>query len=288
MNVHDLKNSFQYAMHGNGAYKGLRQTNTLDAMLYWYGRGVHIFEIDMARTSDDRYVAVAHTVDRKSMIRLEIPEEPRAYDYGWFMSQKLFPLTTGGLTPLSLESIVEFLEQHMDCVIMLDLFGFFTEQDIEHFLDALDPLVDGKPQLRDRLLLEAYNRTMSRAIFRRSDSYCIIYCARYEGNQEKDGFVPVDDLLEYNISFVSYPWMYHKLYPSEIKAYVDAGFTVFSRTRYNFQDRLLKAEGVSVNIVAYRFDGLKIMVQWPLYMLSCIRRMLSKWKMKKLIGRGEV
>ena len=126
MTVFDLKNGFQYAMHGNGAYKGLRQTNTLDALLYWYNKGVRVFEIDMARTDDNQYVAVAHDMKDKSLRRLEIFNPPKYRTAEWFMQQKLFSVSTKGLKPLSLQSIVNILKEHQDMIIMLDLFGMFS------------------------------------------------------------------------------------------------------------------------------------------------------------------
>lgn len=155
MDLTSLKGQYNYCMHGLGAIGGLRQTNTLEAFNRWYKRGVRVFEFDIARTEDDRYVAVAHTVDEKSMFRMEITEKPQEYTYDWYMGQKLFPKSTKGLTPLSLESIIQLLVKHNDCVFMLDLFGMFTEDKTKHFLNAIDTVVGieevryNAPQRRD-------------------------------------------------------------------------------------------------------------------------------------------
>lgn len=104
MTITDLSKGFHYCMHGLGAYKGLRQTNTLEALNYWYKKGVRVFELDIAITDDNQYFAVAHTVDAPSMKRLDIVERPQKYTFDWFMSKKLFPVTTKGLTPISLQN----------------------------------------------------------------------------------------------------------------------------------------------------------------------------------------
>lgn len=278
--LQNLKTRYCYCMHGLGAVKGLRQTNTLEAFNLWYKRGVRVFEFDLAKTDDNKYVAVAHTVDKKSMTRMEILEEPDCYSYEWFMKQRLFPLTAGGLTPLSLSDVFELLNSHKDCIFMLDLFGMFTGLDLIPFLEAADSLITNYNDINDRLLLEAYNRQMSDTISSHSSKYNIIYCVRYEGNTDKDGAVPIEYLKDKQISFVSYPWMYEKDFPGEIKAYSEAGITVFSRTKYNTKNKKLQAAGVSVNIVGYKFSGALILIQYPLYVLACVNRLISKVKIK--------
>ena len=79
MTVHELKGKFNYCMHGLGAFAGVRQTNTKEAFLRWYKKGVKVFEFDIGKTTDNKYVAVAHTVDEKSMRRMEVFEKPNVY-----------------------------------------------------------------------------------------------------------------------------------------------------------------------------------------------------------------
>lgn len=244
---------FQYAMHGLGAYKGLRQTNTLEALQYWYAKGVRIFEIDIAITDDNQYVAVAHTVDQKSMKRLEILEEPVQYDKSWFMSQKLFPLTTKGLTPLDFFSICDLLSKYSDMIFMIDIFGFFEKSQTAALLNSLSEVLTQKKFLKDRILVEAYNMDMAHVINERG--YQIIYCGRYEYDTD-----PIDiesrirTLQSLNVKYVSYPWMYHDRFPGEIEQYVKSGINVFSRTKYNNKTAELKKSGVMVNIVACVFN----------------------------------
>ncbi len=283
MNISELKGSYNYAMHGNGAYKGLRQTNTREAFEYWHKKGVKVFEIDFARTSDDKYVAIAHTVEDKSLRRLEIldlpPMEERTEE--WFMAQKLFSISTGGLTPLSLNTCVDTARSNEDCVFVFDLFGFFTVDESKNFALALKDYIGSDNKLWERILLEAYNQEMCEGLAEGAPEGNIIYCARYEYNDKEGGAVSPEWLLERNIRFVSYPWKYESLFKGEIEKYSSSGITVFSRTKFNTKNGKLKAAGVSVNLIAKRFDGIKILYQYPCYMLTYFKRFYVKKLVQK-------
>ncbi len=274
-----LKTGYHYCMHGLGAVGGVRQTNTLEAFQRWYYKGVRVFEYDLAITEDKQYVAVAHTVDQKSMRRMEVLEIPESYSFDWFMQQRLFSYTTKGLTPLSLADVIRLLKENTDCCFMLDLFGMFTAAELTPFLEALDLLVAEDENVKSRLLLEAYNEEMAETIYGHSAQYNIIYCARYEGHMDGEA-VSVAYLRAHGIEFVSYPWMYTEHFPEEIKMYTDAGMTVFSRTVFNTKVKALKKVGVTVNIVSYQFHGWKIIYEFPLYALACVKRILMKFKIK--------
>lgn len=273
--VHQLKDSFQYAMHGCGAYKGLRQTNTKEAIIHWYEKGVRVMEIDIAPTSDGDYVAVAHHLDKKDLRRLEIFNLPESRTKDWFMSQKLFSISTSGLTPLSLESIVNLMKEKEDLIVMFDLFGLFSKEGSRQFIEKLKPYMDD-PNLWDRCLLESYNIPMIEGIHTAQEEANIIACVRYEKNINEKETISPEDLLSKDVKFVSYPWYIQKLHPGEIKQYSDAGITVFSRTKSNRWTAQLINEGVSVNIVANRFDRFLMPIQWALYVTTYFKRIYIK------------
>ena len=263
-------------MHGLGAYRGLRQTNTYDAMVHWYNKGIRVFEIDMAKTTDGKYVAIAHDLSDKALRRVELFSLPENRTQDWFMAQKLFSISTHGLKPLSLESIIDFTKEKEDVVVMLDLFGMFGSKDTKLFVESLQEIVGSATSIWSRLLLEAYNLYMIQGIQQAGDLAQIIYCARYEGNADKQESISPNELLRRGISFVSYPWRYSKQHPREIREYANANITVFTRTVFNTKDRQLKVDGVSVNIIAKRFDGVFIVGQLPIYMASYVKRILVK------------
>lgn len=275
MTVHELKGKFNYCMHGLGAFAGVRQTNTKEAFLRWYKKGVKVFEFDIGKTDDSKYVAVAHTVDEKSMRRMEVFEKPDIYAYDWFMKQTLFSLSTKGLTPISLQNIVDMLSDYKDAVFMLDLFGMFAKEQILKFLEALTFCIGEKKELHERLLIEAYT-TETVALISKS-GYKGIYCARYEYNTgENDVESVISFLKENDIFFISYPFMYTEMFPGEIEKYSKSGMTVFSRTKYNNKNKKLIESGVSVNIVSYVFEKKVCVFQYMRYMLACTRRLLAK------------
>lgn len=273
--VHQLKDSFQYAMHGCGAYKGLRQTNTKEAILHWYNKGVRVMEIDMAPTSDGDYVAVAHHLDKKDLRRLEIFNLPKSRTRDWFMSQKLFCISTSGLTPLSLESIVDLMKEKEDLIVMFDLFGLFSEEESKQFVEKLKTYIND-PCLWDRCLIESYNIPMIEGIHTAKEEANIIACVRYEENINEKEIISPEELLSKDVKFVSYPWYIQSQHPGEIYQYAKAGITVFSRTKSNRQSAQLIREGVSVNIVAKRFNRFLMPIQWALYMTTYLKRICIK------------
>lgn len=280
MTVNDLKNTYQYAMHGNGAYKGLRQTNTLEAMEHWYKKGVRVFEIDMARTSDNEYVAVAHYLNKKDLNRIEIFDISEQCALDWFMRQKLFSISTYGLKPLSLQTIVEQLRLHEDLIVMLDLFGMFTRAEAAALTCAVQNCIGNSDALWDRLLLEAYNEEMADGIQCTESRAHVIACVRYEENEHDAQIVSPQMLLDRGIHFISYPWMYTAEHPGELEAFSKSGITVFSRTKDNTLEKKLRAAGVHVNILAQRYDGARILYQYPLYLLTYLKRIAVKCYIK--------
>ncbi len=275
MTNRDIANGFYYCMHGLGAYAGLRQTNALEALEYWYGKGVRIFEMDFAQTSDNQFVAIAHSVDKKSLMRLDIVEIPHSYTYKWFMSQRLFPVTTKGLTPISLQMIPDLLMKYPDMIIMMDMFGLFKFEDANLFCSSLVRIIGQRLELKDRILVEVYNNSMSLAV--KTCGLEGIYGARHEHDSMViDIPTRINELRDLGISYISYPFKYSRAFPDEIQQYVQAGFIVFSRTLYNTKVKLLKSLGVHVNIVDYKFDGLYSPFQACSYFIACLKRLIAK------------
>lgn len=279
ISVHQLKGSFSYAMHGNGAYKGLRQTNTREAMEYWYAKGIRIFEIDMAKTADEDYVAVAHYLNKKDLRRLEIFDIPNTCTKDWFIGQKLFSISTSGLTPLCLEDIIHLLRKYEDMMVMLDLFGLFQRFEAAAFVQRLQDLIKGT-NLWDRILIESYNDDMTIGIQSVTKKANIIVCVRSELNDTMLHIISPSHLLSQSIQFISYPWRYVRKFPSELPEYVDAGIIVVSRTKSNIGSQRLRNAGIWVNLVANRYDKWLMPFQWLCYMLTYTKRIVIKIYLK--------
>lgn len=275
MELDALKTGFHYCMHGLGAFAGVRQTNTKEAFYRWYKKGIKCFEFDIGKTADNKYVAVAHTVDKKSMRRMEVFEEPKEYTESWFMSQTLFSLSTKGLTPMSLNDIIKLLIKHEDIVVMLDLFGLFEKTEILDFLAALSDSIGDNKTIKERLLVESYS--LEAAGFIAQHDYRGIYCARHEYNTAEINIAETISFLKANnVLFISYPFMYNESFKGELENYSKNGLTVFSRTKYNNKQKELSSYGVTVNIVSFVFDKKLFLFQYMAYMCACFRRLLAK------------
>ena len=71
-----FRNEFTFCMHACGLIYGLMFTNSLEALLYWYSKGIRMFEIDIDYAGDEKFVA-CHSFSRESFINMEITNIPR-------------------------------------------------------------------------------------------------------------------------------------------------------------------------------------------------------------------
>ncbi len=256
-NVIDLKGNFIYAMHGGGAIYGKRQTNSLDAIDYWYNRGKRVFEFDLAVTYDGQYVAVAHYLNQADLGKLEINEIPPECTEAWFMNQKLYSKTTAGLSPLSLKLIIDKLISKPDILVMLDLYGMFTIEESQKLSNRLKMLISDHVELYDRLLVEVYCDDMVKGIKSQGNGFNLIYGIDY-GTIEYYGIdnkVTPEYLKKESIDFVSYPFLYTKGHQGELETFAENGFCIFCRTKSNVRFKQLKELGVNVNLIDYYYEG---------------------------------
>ncbi len=200
-NVCDLKNSFHVAMHAMGSYHKLTYTNSREAFLSWYAKGLRIFEVDLAETEDKKFVCIAHRMAYKDLKRVGISAIPNHLTAEWFLRQKLFPHMSKGLTPLSLEDLIDLLKQYQDVILMLDLFGQFERHAIERFSHCLKGFAGEDTSIIDRLLIETYNEEMTAAILKLIPGAHIIYGID-DAAGENNAVVSVRRMKEMGIEFV--------------------------------------------------------------------------------------
>ncbi len=256
-NVFELKGGFYYAMHGGGAVCGKKHTNSKDAIDYWYKIGKRIFEFDLAPTSDGHYVAIAHHLNKSDLNNVEIYNIPSDCTEEWFLQQHLYGRTTLGLTPLSLKRIIEKMEENPDVIVMLDLYGIFSEEATCRFGCELDTILRGRSDILNRLLVEVYCPDMIRGIRESGNQFNLIYGVDY-GTIENYGIAnktTPDYLKEQGVGFVSYPLFYSKEHPGELDKFVSAGFCMFCRTSSNVRTDQLKKIGIHVNLIDTYYEG---------------------------------
>ena len=251
MKIQDLKTSFHYGMHGCGSYKGTNHVNSLEAMRYWMQKGVEIFEIDMARTSDDKYVALAHTMNAHCLKAVEInPYRDKSmdkYSEAWFMRNKLCERTTGGLSPMNLDVIVNEMAEHPEIIVMFDLWGLWDSDSTYSFSEQLLEKASG--DIKERCLLEVYNKEMLSGIKNASPELHTMYCVHGTSADEFDGNVSPSILKDLGVNIISFPWVCTKDFPGEMEKYHESGFTIFSLSHDNRDIKKMQKAGVNVNLV---------------------------------------
>lgn len=251
MSIEDLKSTFQYGMHGCGAYKESHHTNSFEAMQYWLQRGVMVFEIDIAKTVDDRFVALAHSMEPHSLYNVEInpycDNSANKYSEGWFMNKKLCEKTTLGLTPMNLNVIVNVMEQNPEITVMFDLWGMWDSKSTYNFSKQLLEII--RENLKDRCVLEVYNKEMLDGIRTASSLLNVMYCVHGTGAAEFDENVNPEIMKGLGIDIISFPWACIKDHPEEIEEYHKNGFTIFSLSHDNRFATAMKKKGVNVNLV---------------------------------------
>lgn len=261
--VNDLKNNFHMAMHAMGSYHKLTYTNSREAFLYWYERGMRIFEVDLAETADKQFVCIAHHVAYKDLKRVgisDIPANPDNMTAQWFLSQRLFPYLSGGLAPLSLENLIDLLKRYDDLILMLDLFGQFERRTIENFSQWIRHLAGEDISVISRLLIETYSKEMTTIISEQVPSVHIIY--GIDDAAGEDNRISVKQIKEMGIEFVSFPWHYFVKYPGKLNELTDNGLTVFSRTIDNLRADTLKRAGVNVILLDTHYATTKARIYY--------------------------
>jgi hypothetical protein len=174
------------------------------------------------------------------------------------LEQRLFTgVSDNGLTPISLDEILDFLLVKRDGVLMVDFKLCDKDSNaqiwkyLNDYISAHD--IDGR-----RIVYEIYDENMLKGTKTiESDirlQFCI-YDAVEIGNSyliRKKPFVEIVDWMEENgIKVVSFPWQQAVENLDKLKYLKDMGYTVFSRTRNDIFSELLIKSGINVNLVDY-------------------------------------
>lgn len=255
MDIGELKNKYQYGMHGCGYYKGTNHVNTLEALRYWRKQGIKIMEIDMSKTMDGGFVALAHLMNKHylNLVEVDFPENVDCLTEEWFMNQKLCKRTTSGLSPMNLSMIVELMRKDPDLIVMFDLWRMWDRNDTKDFSLQLSKLVSD--DVKDRCIIEVYNMNMLDGIRDADRRLQVMYCVHGPQDENFDENVNPKVLKELGIRVISYPWSSTESHPGEIEHYREAGFTIFSLSKDNRFSRQMKNKGVNVNLVDVKYNA---------------------------------
>lgn len=254
MNINDLRNGFQYGMHGCGYYKGVSHVNALESMKYWRTKGVNVMEIDICKTGDGKFVALAHLMNDYYLNRIEIAPsidykiDNQRYTEGWFLGKKICENTTGGLTTMNLNMIVDELSLNPEMIVMFDLWRMWDKDDTKLFSNQLVELDKGRGVL-DRCVIEVYNKEMLNGIKEAKKRLNTMYCVHAPNDPKADENVTPYTLKEMGVNVISFPWESTFDHPMELETYHKEGFIIFSLYKDNRYYREMKKAGVNVNLV---------------------------------------
>lgn len=108
-----------YVAHALGGVDEFAYTNSKEALENSYNNGFRIFEADVKLTSDKKLVCVHgwSKKDYEERLGIEYNKENAIMDYDTFMSLKI----QGKYTPLSFKDLAEFIEEHKDMYVMIDI-----------------------------------------------------------------------------------------------------------------------------------------------------------------------
>lgn len=115
---HDKDSSYKNmtVAHGGGLYNGYAITNSIEALNSSYEKGFRTIEVDLACTSDGKYVLVHSWNDMRMIFKIE---KDGIMTYDQFMALKM----PGGLHQMDVDMLITWINAHPDVKIVTDTKG---------------------------------------------------------------------------------------------------------------------------------------------------------------------
>lgn len=221
----------QIIAHAMGAVDGIEYTNSKDAFLTNYERGIRVFEVDFLKTSDDKLVLRHSWKDpiQEGIDKDNIPTEEE------FLNTPIM----GKYTPLNIDDLFEIMRNYPDIFIITDTKGNI-ESCIYDIVDIASK--SNNEDLLDRFVIQIYEQGQEKRIREIYDFNNFIFTLyKTDFNGSLASFI---DIINYcstnNIDTVTMwdAWWYspYSRYKnlSNVKVYThtvndkDAAFTFFS------------------------------------------------------------
>ena len=253
MCISDYKQGFHIGMHGLGFKDGISKKNTLDCFLFWYKKGIRFFETDIALTSDQDIVLLAHEFNDRFLHRLEIFDKP---DNGTWSSDYVKRISVGPKEHkvgfMFWEDLCGLIKDYSDCSFMLDLYGKDQDQ-ILQIVERIDKLANEIPGVQERILVEVYTITEAKIVSHYHPSVNLIACIDEKGYC----FFPssyslsekCSELATLSLGFISCPYKSIKQNRELISFCNSQGTGVLSFSRFDLNRHKKKALGITVNLV---------------------------------------
>lgn len=150
-----------YVAHALGGVDEFAYTNSKEALENSYNDGFRIFEADVKLTSDKKLVCVHGWTegDYKERLGIEYNKENAIMDYDTFMSLKI----QGKYTPLSFKDLAEFIKEHQDMYVMIDIGSKSYEETKEIYTKIVEDCNNNKKVLQ-RLIVGGHTTEMIKAV----------------------------------------------------------------------------------------------------------------------------
>lgn len=172
-----------YVAHALGGIEGFAYTNSKEALENSYNNGFRIFEADVKLTSDKKLVLVHGWTkkDYKQRLGLEYNEENPVMDYDIYMSSKI----QEKYTPLSFKDLADFIKEHKDMYIMIDIGNKSYEETKEIYSKIVEDC-NSYSKILNRLIVGGHTTDMIKAVKECYDFKLInLYWAEDDKREEK-------------------------------------------------------------------------------------------------------
>lgn len=149
-----------YVAHALGGIDEFAYTDSKEALENSYNNGFKIFEADIKLTSDNKLVCVHGWTEKdyKERLGIEYNEESPIMDYDTFMSSKI----QGKYTTLSFKELAQFIEQHNDMYVMIDIGNKSYEETKEIYTKIVEDC-NNNDKILQKLIVGGHTTDMIRA-----------------------------------------------------------------------------------------------------------------------------
>ncbi len=150
-----------YVAQALGGIDGFAYTNSKEALENSYNNGFKLFEADVKLTSDKKLVLVHGWTkkDYEQRLGLEYNEENPVMDYNTYMSSKI----QGKFTPLSFKDLTDFMNEHEDIYVMIDIGNKSYEETKEIYTKIVEDC-NNDSKILNRLIVCGHTTEMIKAI----------------------------------------------------------------------------------------------------------------------------
>lgn len=189
----DIVGQQNYVAHALGGIDGFKYTNSREALEQSYNNGFKLFEVDVKLTSDRKAVCVHGWAqkDYKERLGMEYNEENPIMDYSTFMNVKV----QGKYTTLSFKDLANFMKQHNDMYVIIDI-GCKSYEETKEIYTKIVQDCEYDDMLLQRLIVGGHTTDMIRAV---KDCYNFNLINLYWATDEKR-----EDVVKSKENFVKF------------------------------------------------------------------------------------